>query len=239
MSTGIIYGYVHPKTGNICYIGQTLHPKQREASHRYLANANTRKAGDGGKLLHRAMRKNGGYDAFSYVVLANDVPESLLNELETSFIQEHDTYVKNGEHRYNLVPLGGVTRGFEFSEEQREAMSHRRKGHPAYPRQVESVLKRNTGRVVSEESRRRSRDSQAGSKRPHTPEQKSKIAAASKKRAEEAWKKQFPDLPHVSGVRFIGKYKRFNARRWNPATRTLKQVGYFDSYQDAVDALAA
>jgi group I intron endonuclease len=81
---GIIYCYTNKLNGKK-YIGQTICPQKRKASHKH--EALTRKYEN---HFHRAIRKY-GWDVFEYEVLSECEPEH-LNEMETYFILEMQTH---------------------------------------------------------------------------------------------------------------------------------------------------
>lgn len=93
-----IYKYQN-KINNHIYIGQSIDLKTREYQHHSAAyNSN---APDYNSQFHQAVRKYGGFDSFTYEIIAELSPEEytpqLLNELEKFFIKYYDSY----NHGYN------------------------------------------------------------------------------------------------------------------------------------------
>lgn len=68
----------------------------------------------------RALRKY-GWDNFERIRLVDDVPEDKLPELEKKYIKLHNS--KNPAFGYNLTEGGEGMSGYEFTTEQRQAMS--------------------------------------------------------------------------------------------------------------------
>ena len=86
---GIIYLWTNKNTGKR-YVGQTIHPEQRKASH--LCEAFTRGSD---YYFHRSLRKH-GLDAFMYEVLEEDVEPENLNDRENYYIDQYNTIWPNG-----------------------------------------------------------------------------------------------------------------------------------------------
>ena len=109
---GIIYKATAPN--GKCYIGQTVkNLDKRIAIHK---NASRQKRYENNKF-YNALRKY--IDAIVWEILEADVPISLLDEKETAYISQFDSF-NNG---YNSSPGGSVRRGFKVSEETRARMS--------------------------------------------------------------------------------------------------------------------
>lgn len=113
MLVGIIYKYSSP-IGKI-YIGQTTEEKRRR---RTFLNLNKSYGGD---KIDRARAKYGP-ENFNYEILErmsfSDPSEARdkLDELEEFYIRYYDSY-KRG---YNMTYGGFTTRGFRFSDEQKQ-----------------------------------------------------------------------------------------------------------------------
>lgn len=121
---GIIYCYTN-KTNGKCYIGLTTREGRRKVEH--LRDSLVKNSS---RPFHCAIRKY-GIDAFEYTVLeriSNDDKDQLmktLSELETSYINEFDSY-NNG---YNNTLGSDGARGARHSDEERLAKSIRQ-GRP-------------------------------------------------------------------------------------------------------------
>ena len=104
--------------------------------------------------------------------LVHNVDDLLLNDLEKHYIEFFGTHAPTG-HGYNLTKGGDSTSGYRLTDEQRDKMSARMKGH-----------------LVSEETKAKLSAANKG-KRP-SPECIAKGTAASKNRrmSEEARAKQ-------------------------------------------------
>lgn len=85
-----------------------------------------------------------------------------------AFYREHYTLT-------NLTDGGEGTKGFKFSDEQRQRLSAAKKGYKQTPEHVESRIKWQRGRIVSEQTKAKIRASMLGQKR--TPEQVARIKA--------------------------------------------------------------
>jgi group I intron endonuclease len=96
--TGIIYCYTNKVTGKQ-YIGQTIHPDQRKASH--LSEA---MGGNSNYYFHRSIRKH-GWKAFDYVVLEENVDRAILNHREDFYMEKYNTIWPNG---YNQCPANSL-----------------------------------------------------------------------------------------------------------------------------------
>lgn len=96
------------------YIGKTINWKGRVLGHK--SSAKNPKYHFG-----RALRKY-GWDNFERIRLVDDVPEEKLPELEKKYIKLHNS--KNPAFGYNLTEGGEGMSGYEFTTEQRQAMSH-------------------------------------------------------------------------------------------------------------------
>lgn len=127
---GIIYKYISP-SGKV-YIGQTTEEKRRRKT---FLNINKRYGGD--KI--DAARRKYGPENFAYKVLyratfsTNKEATLKLDELEQFYINLYDSYV-NG---YNMTYGGYTTRGFQFTQKQREQISLRQIGRKLRPRSSE------------------------------------------------------------------------------------------------------
>lgn len=111
---GIIYKYTNKINGKV-YIGQTVDEERRIKNHKKLY---------GDSLFHRAIKKY-SFDGFDYDVIER-VDESLLNQQEIYWI----SYYKSNDIQfgYNLTSGGEGTRGYKYTEEQRQRRSEQSKG---------------------------------------------------------------------------------------------------------------
>ncbi len=98
-----IYKYEN-KINHKCYIGQSVDIQQRQYNHK--SSTYNEKAKDYDSQFHQAVRKYGGFDNFTFEIVAELQPEEYnyqtLNQLEKFFIEYYDSY-KNG---YNATPGG-------------------------------------------------------------------------------------------------------------------------------------
>ena len=93
------------------YVGQTTRTlEQRKSSHLSSArNGST-------YYLHRAIRKYGA-ENFKWDIIYNASSEEELNQKETFYIKEYNTYSQYG---YNLTEGGRGTRGWKHTNETKE-----------------------------------------------------------------------------------------------------------------------
>lgn len=169
---GIIYCYTNKNTGKK-YVGQTIHPEQRKATHKSKALTE-----DSDYYFHRSIRKH-GWDTFDYEVLEENVEQKNLNERENYYINMYDTLWPNG---YNQCPANSLdesaiekmrrTKKEQFAamteEERRErtrCMWEKNKGskrsEETKRKQSESVKKylAENPRVMSEETKKKTSES--------------------------------------------------------------------------------
>jgi hypothetical protein len=129
---GIIYGLFFP---NGCYIGQT---KQGEII-RWKEHLRDTKAGS--KLpVHNAIRKYYNIDQtknkVKRIVIDKAYSFEELNNLETKYIIEYNTFNNSGNNKngYNLTMGGDGCKGYKFTEEQKEncrkIQQKRKEEHP-------------------------------------------------------------------------------------------------------------
>lgn len=129
---GIIYGLFFP---NGCYIGQTIQGENiRWKEHLRDTNA-------GSKLpVHNAIRKYYNIDQtknkVQMIVINNAYSLEELNNLETKYIIDYNTYNDNGNNPngYNMTMGGDGCKGYKFTEEQKEnarkIQQKRKEEHP-------------------------------------------------------------------------------------------------------------
>lgn len=114
------------------YVGQTCDYNQRVQSHLYVLNRGISDC----KHLQNAFNKYGS-EAFRFDVLEPCAVED-LDEKEKYWIQQLDTF----HHGYNMTEGGGGLRGYKLSSEH-----------------IEKIRTANTGRLVSDEARRKMSES--------------------------------------------------------------------------------
>jgi len=179
---GIIYCYTNKNTGKK-YIGQTIHPDQRKATHKSKALT------EGSEYyFHRSIRKH-GWDNFDYEVLEENVEQKDLNERENHYINMYDTLWPNG---YNQCPANSlnetaIEKMKRTKREQFAAMSPEERRA-----RVECMVQANTGRKDSEETKKKKSESVkrylAANPRVMSAETKAKIAESVRlKRQEKFW----------------------------------------------------
>lgn len=127
---GIIYGLFFP---NGCYIGQTIQGEIiRWKEHLRDANA-------GSTLpVHNAIRKHYNKDKtqnnVKRIILDKAYSLEELNNLETKYIIEYNTFNGNNPNGYNMTMGGDGCKGYKFTEEQKEncrkIQQKRKEEHP-------------------------------------------------------------------------------------------------------------
>ena len=144
---GIIYCYTNKNTGKK-YIGQTIHPEQRKASHKSKALT------EGSEYyFHRSIRKH-GWDNFDYEILEENVEN--LNERENHYINIYNTIWPNG---YNQCPANSLDKTAiekmkETKRKQFAAMTEEERRA-----KVERMVQANIGAKRSEETRKKMSES--------------------------------------------------------------------------------
>ena len=109
---GRVYMFKNKINGKV-YIGKTINWKGRERGHKNSAK-------NPKYYFGRALRKY-GWDNFERDCLIDDVPEEDLDDLETEYIKFYNS--KNPAFGYNETEGGEGMSGYEFTTEQRQAMS--------------------------------------------------------------------------------------------------------------------
>lgn len=97
--TGIIYLWTNRNTGKH-YVGQTINPDLRKASH--ICEAFTRGSD---YYFHRSLRKH-GLDAFTYSVLEENIERCNLNNKENFYIEKYNSLWPNGYNQCLANSLG-------------------------------------------------------------------------------------------------------------------------------------
>jgi group I intron endonuclease len=152
---GIIYCYHSISTGKK-YIGKTLYERKRKQDHEYNASIGT------STKFYNAVRKY-GWDNFVYGIV-EIIESNLLEEKEKYYIEKYNT-LNNG---YNMTIGGDGKFGWKATPETKEKMK-----------------KSATGRVLSEEVKRKISEAKKGSfgtftGKKHTEETKEKISQSKK-----------------------------------------------------------
>lgn len=98
---GIIYLWTNKNTGKH-YVGQTINPDLRKASH--ICEAFTRGSD---YYFHRSLRKH-GLDAFIYEVLEENVERCNLNDKENYYIDKYNSIWPNGYNQCRANSLDEV-----------------------------------------------------------------------------------------------------------------------------------
>lgn len=157
-----VYWHEHRENGKR-YIGITsLKPTNRWAN------------GDGYKrcpLFYAAIQKY-GWDAFRHEVLYTGLTQEEAERLEVELIAKYQT--QDHEKGYNLAAGGGVNHGFHRTEEFKQKLSEARTG--VYAGERHNMY----GKPKSEETKEKIRSAQVGV--PKTPEMRSNMSAAAKRR---------------------------------------------------------
>lgn len=113
MGTKLIYAYV--LEDKVKYIGQTNNLKVRRKQHEKYDpyNPNTLEYN---YPLSRAIRKYGA-DAFTVVILEDDIPEELIDEREVYWIAFYNTYKDASCYNQNMGGNGN-NKTFKFTDEE-------------------------------------------------------------------------------------------------------------------------
>lgn len=127
-----IYKLTHKESGKI-YIGQSKHLKRRLSEHRGCEFKDTSKGSQ--SVIRRAIKKY-GFDAFDFEIVLYCEEGEYMDMMETKLIEFYGSLVPNG---YNVRDGGNKV---YISEEGRKRIS-----------------KANSGRIVSEETRKKLSDS--------------------------------------------------------------------------------
>jgi len=177
------------------YVGLfTTSKEQRLKEHKYCA-----KSGDT-RYLYNALRKYDMVDTFELNVIDTADTIEELREKEIAYIEEYNSYYKNG-NGYNMTFGGDGTNGYVFTEEDKKNMS---KGTIQYYQE-------------NPEARQKLSDAQKKSFQDN-PERRQNIGEANKKayqdnperrqKYSEAQKKRFQDNPEA-GKEHSDKLKKY------------------------------
>ena len=158
MTYGYIYKIAFPNGKN--YIGLTTTSlQQRKKEHQQNAkNKNNIRS------LYNALRKHKMEDTFELIEIDSADTQEELCKKEIDYIQQYDSYFKNGKG-YNMTYGGEGTFGYEYTTEDREKMSEAKKKHYENPEA-------------------REKQSEAQKKHYEKPEARKKISEAKKKHYE-------------------------------------------------------
>lgn len=190
METVYIYGLYDPRTNELKYIGKTNNLEKRLYEH-------IKEAENGYKSYKndwiRSLRKRG---LSPFISTLEEVSEEQWQECERKWI---NNCRKEGIKLTNLTDGGEGVHGYQYTEEQRKAISERSpwrgkvgwmKGkklsseHVEIIRQVNRGNKYNVGRKVSSETKQKMSEAHKGNKRAlgyrHTEETKKKLAEIAK-----------------------------------------------------------
>ena len=168
---GIIYGYRNKLNGKI-YIGKTIHEEERKRQHK-----NSKRKDH----FHSSIRLH-GFENFEYFVLKDRInTEAEMNELETFYIKEFESFDKNKGYNSTLGGDGsvGCTQSIETRELRRKALT----GLKRTEEQKRTMSIAQTGREISETHRIKLSIAHKGCKR--SPEHIQNAAAGMFKKIEQ------------------------------------------------------
>lgn len=188
---GVIYCLIN-KLNNKMYVGQTVNLKERFDKYKRLNCKNQTK-------LYNALVKH-GLDNFVILILDTASDRDELNQLEILYISIHNS-IKYG---YNLK--SGGSSGGKHSDETKETIKKKlaetrstrvfRKGanHPCFGRKLSTEHRRKiglagTGRVVSNETRKKLSESKKGDKHPYFGKQSEEMSFFGAKHSQESKEK--------------------------------------------------
>lgn len=176
---GIIYCYTNKNTGKK-YIGQTIHPDQRKATHKSKALTE-----GSDYYFHRSIRKH-GWDNFDYEVLEDNVED--LNDRENHYINMYDTLWPNG---YNQCPAAALNKTAiekmkETKRKQFTAMTEEERRS-----RVECMVQANKGSKRSEETKKK----QSESAKKYLAENPRVRSEETKRKTSESMKKYLMENP--------------------------------------------
>lgn len=151
--------YIYKITNNLSgkvYIGQSVQPKVRWRTHKYLAkNQKTN------QYVHKAMHKY-GVDNFTFEIIGEYDSKELVNTAECGLINQYKA--RDKEFGYNLKPGGYKRGGWKHSEETKAKQKARwHKVHT--PESIEKTAEANRGKKLSEEHVDAIRQANLGNKR--------------------------------------------------------------------------
>ena len=200
MTYGYIYKIAFPNGKN--YIGLTTTSlKRRKKEHKSSA-----KRGNN-NVLYKALRKHKMEDTFELIEIDSADTQEELCKKEIYYIQQYDSYFKNGKG-YNMTYGGEGTFGYEFTTEDRQKMSEVMKKHYENPEARKKMSEAKKKHCENPEARKkmsevmkkyyqenpesRQKQSEVMKKHYENPEARQKMSEAKKKHFEnpEARQKQ-------------------------------------------------
>ena len=141
---GLIYKLESPS--NRVYIGQTVDLEDRIKQYRNYMNYKGRKQ----PKLFNSIKKY-GWENFKIEILLDNVPMSMLDNVEIKYIHEYNSF--KGLNGLNCTPGGGVLRGEDhplfgkkLSEETGKKISNSMKGRKASTQAKENMSKARRGK---------------------------------------------------------------------------------------------
>ncbi len=170
--TFVVYLLTNQVNGKV-YVGITNCYEKRMREHSYAYHETS-------GVLARAIRKH-GWHSFTSTILEHIPDHASAIQREVSVIAQYDS--TDPTKGYNLTQGGEGTVGYSPSPESREKMRQRKVGQTLRPDRIAKLVAANTGRVVSEETRRKISEAQKGKPRKGftpTPEHRAKLSAAKK-----------------------------------------------------------
>jgi group I intron endonuclease len=163
------------KINHKVYIGATIRPpKERWRKH---LNWHTKR----NYALYQAMREYGPHN-FEFSILEHTDSQESLNELESKYIQEYNSYFFQENSRgYNMTLGGSGSHGNKLSDEAKRKLSDALSGSNNYWYGKGGTCNPMWGKTHSTEVRRRLSEANMGTNNPmwgktHSEETKKKIA---------------------------------------------------------------
>lgn len=200
--------YVHIAPNGKLYIGMTgMKPTSRWNNGKGYLKC---------KLFYRAIEKY-GWDNIKHIVLLEGLSCEIAQECEKALIRKYHT--NNEAFGYNLTAGGEGKAGYKYSEEQRQAISDRLKGHPTSEETRRKIGEANkkalTGRKLSPEHVQHMREGARGV--PHKP-----IPADAIRRMAEKQKGNHYHLGHKASE--DTRKRMSEAHKGKPLPENVKQI---------------
>ena len=114
-----IYAYFDTKYDSYNYVGKDSHIDKNRRNYRHNHSYYY-----GEQSINRILQNNPKrYEYYKLIELSDDFTDDDLNDLESVFIDELNTYHYDNPYGFNFTKGGDGSKGYKFSEEHRKKLS--------------------------------------------------------------------------------------------------------------------